>query len=526
MRASIRPDTPGWKGIVSTCLLVVAWLYVNIRSLEWLFQSFKHASHFNLMLISLAIAVLLVQAVRQRRRLVISTTLMLRPYPLLLMLGSAVTAIALQWIIDIEQISVILFALGTYGLCGLFLQPSVWRKGLPAAALVACILPFCTQFGTGLGFPVRVLTARAVEQMLSAWHIAAVSSYDIIVLENGIAHVDLPCSGLRSLWTGTLFLLATTWLENRQIGTRWLLVYISSLLLQVVANIVRVLVLVVITHVLKETIYAQMLHVPLGLLGFTCACGLTWAMLQSVPKQGSRGAGGQGSRGDSGASRVRGFPRHRELACFRLGIRDKGELGVNSASLSAQALLLVVVTTLALIAQLRHPQKEPLSIASLRWPSQIVSERVSLTEAEQSFFDNTSTAVPEKRRFILGELSGSILLVPGTSWNSYHPPELCFVGSGLKVDRTERKWLTPNVIARWLSLQNGKLSATYWFQSPGQTTDDFLSRLWSQVTRRQKTWVMVSVLFDSSKTPDNPEIRAFATTIHDAIHHSLNGEQP
>ena len=287
MHASIRPDMPSWKGIVSTCLLVVAWLYVNIRSLEWLFQSFKHASHFNLMLISLASAVLLVQAVRQRRRLVMSTTLMLRPYPLLLMLGSAVTAIALQWIVDIEQITVILFALGTYGLCGLFLQPSVWRIGLPAAALVACILPFCTQFGTGLGFPVRVLTARAVEQMLSAWHIAAVSSYDIIVLENGIAHVDLPCSGLRSLWTGTLFLLATTWLENRQIGTRWLLVYVSSLFLQVVANIVRVLVLVVITHVLKETIYAQMLHVPLGLIGFTCACGLTWAMLQSVPKHSS-----------------------------------------------------------------------------------------------------------------------------------------------------------------------------------------------------------------------------------------------
>lgn len=497
MHASIRPDTPGWKGMVSTCLLVVAWLYVNIRSLEWLFQSFKQASHFNLMLISLALAVLLVQAVRQRRRLVMSTTLMLRPYPLLLMLGSAVTAIALQWIVDIEQITVILFALGTYGLCGLFLQPSVWRLGLPAAALVACILPFCTQFGTGLGFPVRVLTARAVEQMLSAWHIAAVSSYDIIVLENGIAHVDLPCSGLRSLWTGTLFLLATTWLENRQIGTRWLLVYVSSLFLQVVANIVRVLVLVVITHVLKETIYAQMLHVPLGLLGFTCACGLTWAMLQSVPKHSS-------------------LPPYLPTSLP----------SYSSASSSAQALLLVFVIALALIAQLRHPQKEPLSIASLRWPSQIVSERVSLTEAEQSFFDNTSTAVPEKRRFILGELSGSILLVPGTSWNSYHPPELCFVGSGLKVDRTERKWLTPNVIARWLSLQNGKLSATYWFQSPGQTTDDFLSRLWSQVTRRQKTWVMVSVLFDSSKSPDNPEIRAFATTIHDAIHHSLNGEQP
>lgn len=155
----------------------------------------------------------------------------------------------------------------------------------------------------------------------------------------------------------------------------------------------------------------------------------------------------------------------------------------------------------------------------------MVSERVPLTAAEQRFFDNTSAAIPEKRRFRLGELSGSILLVSSTSWASYHSPELCFVGSGLKVDGTERKWLTPSVQARWLSLQDGKLSATYWFQSPEQITDDFLSRLWSQVTRRQKTWAMVSILFDSFKNPDSPEIRTFATTIHDVIDHSLNGGQ-
>lgn len=183
MRASIRPDTSAWKGMVSTCLLVATWLCVNIPSLQWLFHSFKQASHFNLILISLAIAVLLVQAVRHHR-VEIYTTLTLRPYPLLLMLGSAVSAIALQWLVDIEQITVILFVLGTYGLCGLFIQPAIWHKGLPAASLVACILPFCSQFGTGLGFPVRVLTARAVEQILSNWHIAAVSDTFLLTFAN------------------------------------------------------------------------------------------------------------------------------------------------------------------------------------------------------------------------------------------------------------------------------------------------------------------------------------------------------
>lgn len=134
MRAGIRPDTPSWKGMVSTWLLAIAWLYANTPSLEWLLQAFMHAPRLNLMLIGVAIAVLLVQVVRQRRQLVVYTTMQIRPSPLLLMLGSAVTAIALQWLVDIEQIAVILFALGTYGLCGLFLESSVWRKGLPVAS--------------------------------------------------------------------------------------------------------------------------------------------------------------------------------------------------------------------------------------------------------------------------------------------------------------------------------------------------------------------------------------------------------
>ena len=53
MRASIRPDTSAWKGMVSTCLLVATWLCVNIPSLQWLFHSFKQASHFNLILMRL-----------------------------------------------------------------------------------------------------------------------------------------------------------------------------------------------------------------------------------------------------------------------------------------------------------------------------------------------------------------------------------------------------------------------------------------------------------------------------------------
>jgi exosortase O len=505
MRVSIRPDPLALTAQGSTYILVAAWVYANISSMKWLFESLRQASPLNLSLIGLMVVVLLVQVVRSHRREkfelgnYLSATPVLRSLPLLLMVGSAVSAIALQWWVDIEQLTILLFLLGTYGLCGLFLTPSIWRKGLPLASIVACLVAFSSQLGVGLGLPARILTAHAVEHLLSAWHIAAISSYDIIVMENGVAQVDVPCSGLKSLGTGTLFLLAATWLEGRKLGLRWLLVCVSNLFLLLCANTIRVLLLVIITYVLKQPLFAQVLHIPLGLIGLGCACGLSWVMLQTVPKQGEVKDAGTLGRGD-----VENFSTS------------------SPASLAAQALLIAFVIALVPINQLHPQQEQPLSIASLHLPEQMVSERIALNAGERKFFDNYPSIVPEKRRFVSGDLSGSILMVANTTWRTYHPPELCLLASGLKVNRMEKKSLTPNVQARWLSLADGKYSATYWFQSPKQTTDDFLSRLWSDVTRRQKNWVLISVLFDRSLSPDSTEISNFTTTIHDAIDQSLS----
>lgn len=52
---------------------------------------------------------------------------------------------------------------------------------------------------------------------------ASIGLDTILILENGVSQIDLPCSGVKSLWTGLLFLLAATWLERRPLNLRWLL---------------------------------------------------------------------------------------------------------------------------------------------------------------------------------------------------------------------------------------------------------------------------------------------------------------
>ena len=82
----------------------------------------------------------------------------------------------------------------------------------------------------------------------------------------------MPCSGVKSLWTGALFFLAVTWLDRAALNVRWLLVAVVFAILLFGANLIRVGMLVVTADVLNMPLAAEMLHVPLGVLGFVGAC--------------------------------------------------------------------------------------------------------------------------------------------------------------------------------------------------------------------------------------------------------------
>ena len=528
---------PSMQERIISFLIVSVWLGGNIRAIRWLWESLYSASVFNLLLVSSAIAFLIFQVwpivksnhSQDNNLLKVNQTIQLRWFPLLLMFGCSLSAITLRWIGDIPQINLLLFLLGSYGLVGLFISANLWRQGLVSALLIACVVPFSTSFNSGLGFPVRVLTSHVVEDLLTHWHIAAVSSHDIIVMENGIAQVDLPCSGLRSLWVGTILLLAATWIEKRQLGISWLLVCAANLVLLAIANTTRVLLLVIIMEVWQQSQIAQILHIPLGILGFLGACTITWLLLRMVPQyaQLSTAAvhvhdGKQNNKKQKQAS----------IALFNNAATWQNHDSKNTTNSplkspkiihrSASWWLLAGLISLAIVAQIQPQHDYTVTINSLKLPNEIVTKPIPLTESEQRFFDNPANPVAAKKSFTFDNLSGSLLLVASSAWQTHHPPELCLVGNGLTVDSMESKLLTDSVTARWLSLENGQLSATYWFQSPQRTTDNFLSRIGDYLAHRDKTWVLVSVLFDDSQNPDSEEIQAFTNTIYQAIDFNLN----
>lgn len=473
---------------IETIVLLSAWIIGNLWTYLWFIKSLRYTSQLNLIILGLGFTALIVQLIRSNFGSEF-WTLQFRLYPVLLMLGAESSAIILKWSINIPQLTLLCFILGSYGLLGLFMPLATWRKGMTLAVISACLVPFLVAFNSGLGFPVRVLTAHAVAQTLAEFHLSAASSHDIIVMENGIAQVDFPCSGMKSLWTGTVFLLGATWLERRQLGFRWLLVAIANLSFLILANIARVLILVMLIEVWQLKQIADILHLPLGVVGFVLASFATWVILQKVPQH---------------SSQVFITPENQK--------NQKSNLNW----------LLSIVIVLGVVGQLQPLQLNHSKITSIDLPSEITTENLALSAAEANFFSNSANPLVQKLSFKSDQLSGSMLMVVSDTWQAHHPPELCFTGNGFKVDSMNSQLINDSIDARWLSLQDGQLSAAYWFQSAETTTNDFVSRIWEHISHRDKTWVLVSILYDEAENPDSLAIKNFSNSIYQTIDRSFN----
>lgn len=475
-----------WNLVVGLTAIGGSWLYLNRSALYWLATSIADISLFNGTILVAGALLLGYLGWQYRRSIELAPGLY--SAPLLLLFGCGVATISTQWFVSLAQLPVGLFLLGSYGLVGLWLAPAVWRQGLPVAVAIACLLPFGVQFSTGVGTPARIFTAQIVEWILHSWGISAISAGDVIVLETGVAYVDLPCSGLKSMWTGTLFLLAATWLEGRQIGLRWMGVGVVNLGLLAIANTARVLILTLLTHVFHQSAWGEILHVPLGLIGFVVASLLTWVLLRWVPKTGS----------SAGAAVLAKTPLW--------GLNWRSLLGVAG-----------LVLTLAMIPVPQIDRSIAVDLSKLEWVAPMQTQPVALNRPEQKFFANYPGVTTRKQQFQYGDLTGTSVLVSSPTWQAHHSPEVCLASIGYKIAPEIQQLVTPDVTARWLSLDGGKKSAVYWFQSAHTTTDNFNSRFWDEVFRRESRWTMVSVVFDRSNLPTSAAVQGFVQQTHDRI---------
>jgi exosortase O len=416
----------------------------------------------------------------------------LTPLPLALALGGSLLYLLAERFLNVNTLSTSLFGLASYGLLGLWLAPARWRQGLPAALLLIGTLPFGDHLQTFVGYPLRILTAAIVRDGLAALGVVTVGIDTILVFENGVSQVDLPCSGVKSLWTGALFLLAATWVEQRPFNRRWLGTAVLFALLLFLANLARVAILVGVGEVLGWRLLAEMLHVPLGVLGFVAACAAAvWLLRRTTP-----------------------FTiHHRPTVAHSFTIH-------NSPGWLAPLLVLVI----AMMALTYTPRPQTgLSQAAVDWPfpAEMHVEPLPLKADELAWLTRDGADAASRYRFAWGEVSGSMILITSHTWRAHHRPERCFEVYGLSLEESRTLLIGSDFPLRQVSLGSSsdpaQYTAAYWFQSATQTTDDYATRIWADLSPERQRWVLVTILFDENVDPHRPDVQSFYLALHETV---------
>lgn len=496
--------------LVTNLLLLALWAWLYHPVYPYLKVIFTREEFRTNQVVLLAVLVLIgIQVRKGGLRLELKQLPQRNRLALGLMLACSALFLMSERFLDINTLSASMFALASYGLLGLWMDMSQWRQGLPAALLLVSALPFGDHMQTFIGYPVRILTAGAVREGLGVLGIHTLSVDTILVFENGISQVDLPCSGVKSLWTGGIFLLAATWIERRKLNFRWLASSIAFAVSLLAANLARVAILVLVGQVAGWRLLAEMLHVPLGVIGFAAACA---AMVWMLRWAGDTGDGEVDQEsvhvGESGFGQDAVFPKPKWLP------------------LALASMLLGMILMYA-------PRPESAAAQELsewRFPARLVVDPWPLTNNETEWLSSVGVENAERWRFRWQKQSGSMLLISSKTWRAHHRPERCFEVYGLDINDSHAYLAAPDFPVRLVSLGKGEqrdlFSAVYWFQSPEISTDDYAVRIWSDLAPDRQRWVLVTILFDGGANPLDASSLELYEALRQTVMQALEGVQP
>jgi exosortase O len=503
---------PRGTRIIFNLALPGLWIWLYWPVFQYLAVIFTREEFRTNQIVLLAVAGLLLYRARMfHRRLNLDALPNLFVPGLVLAFGGSLAYLLVEHYLDINTLSAFLFGLATYGLLGLWMPSERWYQGFPAMLLLIGVLPFGEHLETFVGYPLRIWTAGLVRDSLAGFGFHSLGIDTILVFESGISQVDIPCSGVKSLWTGTLFLLAATWIENRSLDLRWLLIVLLNAILLIGANLLRVLVLAITGPALGWTLVARMLHIPLGVLGFLGTCLATLFMIRRLPVR-------------SGASPSATYDQDRlpqpqllkprwlgpGLVVFTLGMALLYSPHIESQAVSAAAPVWTFPENLQV-------QWTPLSPQELAWIHQ-----TGAATADRYAFQWKDTGQKER-----GEppVNGTVMFLTSQTWRGQHRPERCFEVFGLTVRESITVLVAPDFPLRHLSLSSREapepVSAVYWLQSTRQTTEDFGQRIWADLSPDRERWILITVLFNQKYDPHRSELLHLFEALHTLVDRNL-----
>jgi exosortase O len=356
----------------------------------------------------------------------------------------------------------------------------------------------------------RIATARIIQEGLQAVGVHSIGVDTILVLESGLAQVDIPCSGIKSLWTGMLFLIAATWIERSAINLRWFGIAALMGVLLFAANVARVAVLVLIGQVVGWEMIAELIHVPLGVLAFGAVCGVVLFFIKT-------------QKPSEYQIPPKTLPLHPE--------RD-AEPGYGNRPVWLAPALAVGFVGMALIYT---PRPYPvMAQAAIDWvfPSELQVQVDPLSPELFAWVTSGGAEFADRWDFTwqgnAEEINGSLMFLTSNTWRGQHRPERCFEVQGITVETSQIILFDDAFSAQMVLVSGGPQQATalYWLQNGQRATDDFATRIWSDLGSERQPWVLITLLLDDVYPLDSTEVREIAELVRTAVANSLEGGLP
>lgn len=469
------------RWLVTHILLLSIWLWLHTGALSWMVGAWlRTEGHLHLILALL----LLAGAARRIDPVAVLDRLAAPPRrsgaALALAVAPPLLAAVLQRWLPLHLVAGSALVASAYGIAGLFLGAAAWRRLRGAALLGAALLPLTEHLDVVLGFPLRAATAALVASLLGG---AEVTAATVLSIDGAYAHVDLPCSGVRSLWSGAVVLLGAAVAWGRPVGARFATIAAGVAALLFAANTARVVIIVALTHLAGLPLLAEIVHVPLGVIGFLLALGVGLGLLHTW--------GGAAAHTTEAQTR---WP----------------------AAAWGWALGLALATALQLWPA---PRSLPVALAPApSFPDDLIA--LGADHEELAFAEQHGASV-RKARFERAGHTGTVVAVASRSWLAHHVPEQCLTSDGwsLLTDHPARVGGGPVRFAR-VERDGATATALWWYQSATLRTDDHTVRILDGLAH-DTPWVLVSVLVDGAAEPSDPAVHGLVDDLYASVAHTL-----
>jgi len=185
--------------------------------------------------------------------------------------------------LQINLLSAVLCLLTLHAYSGHVVERAYWMSSKWPVVVGVALLPLDFYLEPYFGYPLRLFTASVAKLVLQGVGFEAISSQSVLLVESRASVVDLDCSGINSLWAGTVFYLLLSWLTCLAGGVRWWLTGIVLIVLLLCSNVFRITVLVIL-DIHDMAGISEIAHTSLSAVGFTICILIIWKLSETLPK--------------------------------------------------------------------------------------------------------------------------------------------------------------------------------------------------------------------------------------------------